>query len=198
MNIRFILSVLLIVFGCILFLLAGSNLIQSGIAASDDPPDEALRSFSKPVAELPEWFETSISNSGSSTLQNSDMISVVFLPADYGCSECIQRVSTYSDIFNSHEASQALSTEVYLIVIAPTMRIASHFSQVHQLEYSTFYSQRMPSVIEGNLSDTCNIFLIDTSSKTALMEISLNRVDPAIYESYISESLNDLYHRVSR
>lgn len=127
MNIRFVFSVLLIIFGCIFFFLAGSNLLQSGIAVSDDPPDEALRSFSKSVAELPEWFETPISNSGSPTLQNSDMISVVFLPADYGCSECIQHVNTYSDIFNSHEASQALSTEVYLIVIAPTMRIASHF-----------------------------------------------------------------------
>lgn len=198
MNIRFLFSVLLITFGCLFFVLAGSNLLESGIALSDRPPDEALRSFSKSVAELPEWFETPISDSGSPILQNSDMISVVFLPADYGCSECIQHVNTYSDILNSHEASQTLSTEVYLIVISPTMRVASHFSKVHQFEYSTFYSQSLPSVIEGNLSDTCNIFLIDTSSKTALMEIDLNRVDPAIYENYISESLNDLYDRAIR
>ena len=182
--------------GFIFFGLATVNFWQASHPDEGETVEEAI-STSNAIVDMQQLTSKPITEDTTFDFQKTDVVSVILVPANYGCNECPQRANTYLDAFNSHSIFNDLSTEVFTVIIASSERTATHFTRIHQFGFPTFQLGDMPSVIRDETTEDCVALIIDTSSMKALTKVHLEQIHVTDHYDTIFKASRDAYRQTN-
>lgn len=189
MNIRSALASLFIAGGVFFFTLAAVNLWGS---RSGVPLNEAT---STPNSQVDLQSLTARPLVGDSTLnlRGVDVLSLVILPANYGCGACSQRARAFVQALTTHSSFESLSMTASAVIAEPDHRVATHFARVQQLETPVFQASTVPLKRWNKKVGLCSVLLIDPKTETAFFQVHLTRARVTGESDAIFEAAREAY-----
>lgn len=173
MDFRSALSILFFAGGVMFFALAGVN-FWGGTGQVEHIPLDEVTSTPNATVNLQHLTEQPLTADSTLDLPSLDVLSLVVLPANYGCGLCSRHAATYADTFDGHPAFEDLSTQVSEMIVEPDVRTATHFARVHRLGVPAFQRPEVPSSIQDTTRGTCFAVLVDPQTETAFFKVHLD------------------------
>lgn len=194
MNLRSALTSLFIAGGVLFFILAAINLWGS---RSGVPLDE-VTSPTEVSVDLQRLTSRPLVKNSTLNLRGVDILSLVILPANYGCGACSQRARAFVQALTTHSSFESLSTTASAVIAKPNHRVATHFARVQQLGTPVFQTTTVPARNGTEKSGLCSALLVDPQTETVFFRVRLTRAHVTEESDAVFEAAFEAYRQLGR
>lgn len=192
MDVRAVLSALFFAGGLLFFVLAAINVWGSGQPREEISLDE-VTSTPSPAVDLQRMTAQPLVPDSAIDLQDTDVLSLIFLPANYDCGTCSRRAAAYTEAFTTHPAFEDLSTEAAVGIIESTPQTATHFARLQQFGVPAFQVASAPTSDRSNAAEPCFVLLVNVETEEAFFKIRLGRALVTEGDDRVFEAAREAY-----